>query len=297
MNDRFTDLSNKIVKYSKKIWYPNNGIKNSRSTNSWFHIDEYINPNKNKIIRNNTHTQSKNLIRCDKIQFFPNGIQRKILLNWFEFSRKMFNETIKYFRMKRFFKLKPTYSGNKLADGELKQIKKDLIAKSNNINSHVIRGAIKMAVNSYKSCLTNFKCKNIKRFRIRYLKKNKNTKILHIEHKFIHKSKNTFCSRVFKDPFRCKNNFKLQNIKKDFIIHYNVRNNKFHFLVPIEVIPKKIHNNKDTISLDPGIRTFMMGYSTKKCVDIGSNMYIKIKKYLRKIDKTRKSKHITEKKV
>ena len=105
MRKKYFDLSNKIFNNSHKIWYPDNGIKNNKISNSWFKIDEYHNPNNfRKINRNFLYKKfiGKNdngkVIKCKMIKFFPNKDQKKILLNWFEYARLMYNRTIKYFK-------------------------------------------------------------------------------------------------------------------------------------------------------------------------------------------------------
>jgi len=139
------------------------------------------------------------------------------------------------------------------------------------------------------SCLTNLKNGHIKHFRLRYLKCTKDSKCIKIEKDFISKSGLTFCPTVFKEPFclkRQKNgkleDFSLKEIKCDFLIHYNKKTNSFTLLNPIKTKPEELHKNKDTLSLDPGILTFQTGYSTNKCIEIGTNLQNKIRKYLKK---------------
>ncbi len=164
------------------------------------------------------------------------------------------------------------------------------------VNSHVLDEAIKAACTSYKSALTNYKRKNIKRFRIRYIKLQKSKKILHIEKRFISKTKNTFCKRIFREDFKCENNYQLKNIDSDFKIHYDKYSNRYTFLIPIKIDIKKC-NRKNIISLDPGIRTFMTGFSNIKCIGIGDNLKENIKKYIKKIDKIKRSKNVSKQKI
>ena len=56
----------------------------------------------------------------------------------------------------------------------------------------------------------------------------------------------------------------------------------------------KIKKN-ESVSLDPGIRTFQTCYSQNKCIKIANNLKIKLNKYILKIDKVNEDKNIKNK--
>jgi IS605 OrfB family transposase len=56
------------------------------------------------------------------------------------------------------------------------------------------------------------------------------------------------------------------------------------YVKPIKKIPRNNREN-DMIILDPGIRTFLTGYSNNKCVKIGTNLYDTVQRDLKRIDK------------
>ena len=124
----------------------------------------------------------------------------------------------------------------------------------------------------------------------------KSKKVLNIEKILISKKHNAFCWTIFKNDFKCENNFKLNQIKKDFKIHYNSKTNVFILLIPEEktYINNKVKRNK-IISLDPGIRTFQTCYSEEECIKIGDNLKETINKYLIRIDKVNNDKYIKNK--
>ena len=248
----------------------------------------------------------KTVIHSEKIKLQPTKRQRFILLNWLNAYIKMYNATIKIINGRRYNNLQIISNWKTLRTSHLKSAKRRIIKQSNikhkkfktQVNSHVLDGAIQDACAKFKSCLSNLKNGHIKYFRLRYLKQTKSTKIMKIEKYFINKDDNTFCKSVFKNPFVLKRkesneDFKLSEVSKDFIIHYDRKTNEFTLLNPIKVEQIKIHKNKDTISLDPGIRAFQTGYSTNKCLKIGTNLKTKIKKYLKKIDKINKNNDIS----
>lgn len=293
---KYFDLSTKVFKYSHSLWNPLYTNKNIVDSNSWFTINELHNPNYKEPIKTNFYKETdKQLIKCHKIRFYPNKKQQYILKNWFKSSEIMYNQTIKYLNGLLFNKQKLILNWRKLRT-LLRNIKKNIIKKFN-INAHILDESIKSACTSYKSAFTNYKRGNIKRFRVRYIKLTKPKKILHIEKRFVSKKINSFCGRIFKTPFKCENNYQLKNISNDFKIHYDVYSNRYTFLIPIEVTPIKPHNKMNTISLDPGIRTFMTGYSNKQCVNIGDGITTHLKKYINKIDKINNDIYATKKQI
>jgi transposase len=300
--DKYNSLATKITNNTDNYWLPikeNLVATNNVNTHSWFDINENCSKKKNKIINAKSKIPSvKTIIKSEKIKILPNKRQRFILLNWLNAYVKMYNETIKILNGRRITKLPIITSWKTLRTKHLKDAKKRIIKQSNSgnkkfktqVNSHVLDGAIQDACAKYKSCLTNLKRGNIKYFRLRYLKQTKDSKIMKIEKYFIDKDKNTFCNSVFKEPFILKRkesniDFKLSEINSDFTIHYNTKTNEFTLLNPIKTIQQRLHKNKDTISLDPGIRTFQTGFSNNKCIKIGTNLSPKIKKYLEKMDR------------
>ena len=293
---KYFKLSSKIFRNSYYLWNPckTNNIRNNIKTESWFNILESNNPDyKQPVITNFYKNDNNEFIKCKKIRFYPTRKQRHLLHSWFKSFIIMYNKTIKYLNQLRFNKQPLILNWRRLRK-LLINIKKDIIKKSK-INTHVLDEAIKSACASFKSAFTNYKRGFIKRFRIRYIKLSKPKKILHIEKRFVAKHINTFCSRIFKDPFRCENEYQLKNITSDFKIHYNSRDNKYTFLIPNKIYGNEKHDKLNTIGLDPGIRTFLTGYSQKGYVDINQNMTEHLKKYINKIDKVNNDKRATTK--
>ena len=310
---KYDQLLESVLINSKTYWMPNikstKNVKNINS-NSWFNIQETYSKKKNKTFNAKLKISNlESMTKCEKIKMQPNNKQRIILLNWMEAYIKMYNETLKLIKQRKLQHLPTITSWKTLRTSYLKEIKQDIIEKSEiehlkyktKVNSHVLDGAIQDACAKFKSCLTNLKRGHIKHFHLRYLKQSKDSKIIKIEKYFINNEKNTFCSSIFKNEFilkrklnkkDIKNNsgnkyvdFKLSEINGDFTIHYNQKFNEFTLLNPIKIEQIKLHQNKDTIGLDPGIRKFQTGFSNNRCVQIGNNLKPKIKKYLNKIDK------------
>ena len=291
--DKYNNLKNKIEKKSSELWLCNNYKINRIETNSWFKIKEKESKIKNKNIKSNIEFKfSKKIHKCKKINLILTKKQRIILLHWMDLHIKMYNETLKFFKQRKLNKLKILTNEKKIRTHHLKEVRNKIINNSQlknckfktKINTHVLDQSIKDACAAYKSCLSNIKNRNIKYFRLRYLKFTKPLKVITIEKMLLSKNKKTFCSSVFNEEFKFKSNFKLADIDSDFKIHYNCLTKQFNLLVPVKIIPTSKYKNNNTVSLDPGIRTFLTGFSNNKTFTIAKNLKKKLYLYLNKID-------------
>ncbi len=310
MNDKYSYLFTKILLNTDKLWLPNkknsqpnkfindinSGIENT--SHSWFDITEYLTDNHKEEYNINIDVPIVDeLVKCEKIKMYPTDTQRKILLKWMDSYNKMYNQTIKLFKEFRFNKSKYSIDWKRIRTDHLTDVKRQILNKSEleieikgkkkkvYVNSHILDFAIQDACAKYKSCLSNLRNGNIKRFRLRYLKQTKESFIVKIEKKFINSDKNTFCSTVFTESFKLQDNFQLKNIKSDFTIHYNRKKDEFTLLNPIKIKQSEEQTKNESIALDPGLRAFLTGFSNSKCVKIGSNLTNKILKYTKGIDK------------
>jgi hypothetical protein len=180
----------------------------------------------------------------------------------------------------------------------LKYIKYKIQEKSNNIKKyriqiHILDTAIKLACASYKSCFSNFINGNIKKFRVKYWKNNKNNKILEIEKECIRNNK--LLHNIFGD-------FNLILDKKEYNLDgentvkilYKEDINKYYLLVS-KKIEHQISNKTKYIGIDPGITPFLSCRTNDELINIGTNTSNKIKNYLKRIDKINKAINLTKK--
>jgi hypothetical protein len=109
-----------------------------------------------------------------------------------------------------------------------------------------------------------------------------------IEKSFFNKT--TFCPRFLGKKMLNKSNFEYNEITKDCKLHYNKINDQFTLL--FQRNGEKKYKNMIIVlyQLDPGVRTFLTGLSNNKHYEICTNIYKKLKKYLKKVDKVTKSK-------
>jgi len=255
----------------------------STKSNSWFTIKKakINNVIDMKFTANNNNNDA--IIKCSKVTIQPSDEQRRILFNWFESYRKTYNETLRIIKQLIYDDDVNRFNFRFIRTHKMKEFKAKLIEKSK-INSHILDGAIKLATSSYKSANSNLRSHNIENFNIRPIKQNKKSKIIDIERCYFHKT--GLCKRIL-GTMKTNCRFDFSTIKSDCKVHYNKLLNRFTLLVPEQIDPK-INNNKDFISIDPGLKTFLTGISTNKIYKIGDNLVDTYKHNLKRIDKLAK---------
>jgi hypothetical protein len=204
------------------------------------------------------------------------------------------------------------------------KIKPDWMGK--NVHTRIQRGAINKLVYSINSCLSNKRNGNIREFNMKYLTSKSDTGFMHfedssfpsylkkIESKYWYRDNNKQRRAVsFEDVFNDKN-----LSKKGVEIIYEKKMDRYFLQYPVDVnwFPSKDlrYDNQVSfvpskenriISLDPGVRKFMVGYDPKgTCVYIGDGANKRLACLLLETDKEedehkkyllrRKTKHLVE---
>ena len=293
-----------IIMYKKtklNIYHNKNNQKKINDTNKNLLLNfKKLQKKKNKTKKDNSD------IKKYKSQIKTNEKQLKVYIKDIKILHKQEIKDDK--KMKEIDKF---INWKNLRTNHLKNIRDEIVIKSNEeeynrIKVHILDCAIKQACTSYKSCITNFKRGNIKRFTIRNWRYNKKRKILEIENSYVTKKDDEFhiCPSIFKKmEYRYKsnsNNEKYELKKESCKILYDSEINKYKLLVNKTVTEEKYDNNNKSIFMacDQGIRTFATNLTVNKVSKIGSTVGDKIKKQLVKIDKINKkniSKRIKEK--
>lgn len=300
-DNEFNKLNNNIKKYNNVIWCPKDEIKyEPLNTNSCFSILKKNNENefKNIKLNNKITKQNTNIYKCLKVELIFDDFQKKIINRWFKSFILMYNETLKYIKLRNNNKESLILDFKQLRTYHLKETRNIIIEKSQHpnylkdtkIKTHILDKAIQLACSNYKSALTNLKNKNIKHFRIRYWKIIKDSYCLSIEPSYFTKS--SLCYNILGNVKAFYNNeiFDLNLIKTKYKCEckliYCKTTNKYELFIPEKI---ELNNNdsiekKQFISLDPGIRTFMTGLSNNDCIKINIKNN-KIEHLLMKIDK------------
>ena len=143
IEDHYDNLFKKILENTHKLWLPvkkkkqvdtfindNNGCE--YTSHSWFNITEYNAPTVNEIYNVNIKVPKMDIImKSEKIKMYPNNIQKQLLLNWMSSYVRMYNETLKLFKKNRLANIKFSLNWKKVRTLYLKNIKENIISKSN----------------------------------------------------------------------------------------------------------------------------------------------------------------------
>jgi IS605 OrfB family transposase len=193
-------------------------------------------------------------------------------------------------------KINVMFNYERLRTYVLKNIRDHIQIKSNNnqndrIRIHVLDTAIKMACASYKSCITNYVEGNIKKFKIKYWRHNRNKKILEVESEFIIGNKMFY--KVFGD-FTYKYNNEDYILQKETLkIMYVKDINKYYLLIS-EKINQKDTKSKKYIAIDQGSTPFVACRTNDELISIGSNTSLMVQNYLKRIDNINNANNLTK---
>jgi putative transposase len=276
---------------SNKLWI-NSNIKNvkSHNSNSWFDIKEIehniINIYDYKYIKPDNIEEE---LRSRKVKILPNFKQRKILKEWMDIYRYVYNQTIKYWRKSHVSK----YEVRKYFNNTI--FKKKWISGSK-IPKHTLDNAIFDVFKAIKTCRSLKKNGHINKYRIRYKKQNQNRSILKIEPSMFRIKDKFFTFCISNPSFSSGIKTEFHNekfpyeINNDTILQYNKLIDEFYLFIPINVKPVKNKENMQFCSLDPGERTFLTGYSNNSTFEICTNPRNKFKNLLNRIDTTKNEK-------
>lgn len=253
--------------------------------NTWF---DTVQSTTNQIINipDISDFKQKNDIRKTKqVEILFNKEQQKIFQSWIKAYIRMYNETLKYIKASTI----KCYNYKKLRTYHIKDIRDGILAHTN-IQAHMLDAAIKLACANYKSALTNKHLGYIKHFRIRYWRYNKSSTTIEIEKGYFRAG--TICKKIF-GMIKCKD-FDMKDVDITSSIRFDKPTNKYILCIP-EKISKFNSLLKNTISLDPGIHTFMTGVSNDRIVKYGNESYKMILSRLTTNDKIKINKNIPSK--
>ena len=270
-------------------------------TNSWFinHCSDY---KKTALINVPKCIFPKKVINCKQFDMILSNKQKNILTNWFDSCTEMYNKSLEHIRNtnklfknnivrrhmqdKKIYKIANFYNLRKNMKGT-----KQIIQQKSKIYTHVLDYSIKQLSSNLKSAITNLVRNNIKRFRIKFWKKNRPSKTIEIEKCYI--LNNVVLPNVLGEIIYKYNNkiVKLPEINNNVKINYNNIIDKYTLLIPFNNVPKVIKNKKNKlIALDLGLRVFMTGLSEKHSVEIGQNVNKIISNKLEKLNRIKNSK-------
>jgi len=153
--------------------------------------------------------------------------------------------------------------------------------KACGIPTHTLDYAVKDVCLAYKTAWANYKAGNIKKFKIRPLKKTKDNLSLVVEGQAFSKVKNSF---AYKALGEIKSTEPIMGLKKNARLKFNRIKNKFYLYLSENRVVQTKPNLKRECSMDPGIRTFQTVYDKDNYYNICTNIKSEMKPILDKID-------------
>ena len=290
---------------------------NNINSNSWFDIHKYDLYNRNDKPDNvnvNNKFIKKEIITCQKIKMILTNEQKIILNKWFDAFTEVYNEAVKYIKTNYTFtkhNITRDVINNNIDDMKIiydyYKIRKELKDKKTEIQQKYLHNgksiyinnldyAVKQLCSNIAAAKTNLLRGNIKRFRIKYWKKDRVSKTIDIYGGYI--IDNKIIHKLFGDIRYIYNGeeVNLCNMDSDVKINYNKVTDEYKLLVPIRNTNITINNKQSNlISLDPGLRTFMTGVSEDGLVKIGNNVNSIIAESIERLNKIKNNENIKNK--
>lgn len=236
-------------------------IKCSTQKHSWFDIEQF-DYGSNKVMQ--TKSIEHTSIRCKQIKITPTDLQKKVLLEWIEIARLVYNQTVNYFKhneSKSFISLRPIIKF--LFTDSFKQRINE--AK---IPVHIIDNAIKDVLKARKTAFTLLKLKYIKHFSLRGRKQSKPTQTIIIDQQDFSKVKNSFYTKSLGE-LSSSLPISRSNITHDCKLTYDHNKNIFILHSPRDVVITKTSERFNSCGIDPGLKTFLTVYNPEKeCIKI-----------------------------
>lgn len=249
------ELKNKLLQSNKFI--PSLKEFDSARKLSWFDIESYeYDEGSNQRANAKRNEISNELIRSIQIKIMFTNEQMKVINEWIELARIIYNITVKYFRKNKlcgFIRVRPLIK-QLFTSSLLKRI------KESNIPVHVIDNTIHDVCKAYKSSKALIKSGHCKYFMIRYKKLNKPRQTIVIESQDFSKTSNSFYVKTLKE-MNSSTPFNELNIKRACRLTYYKNNNMYILNVPNDTLYMKDEYKYDVCSIDPGNCSFLTIYN------------------------------------
>ena len=263
---------------------------NNINSNAWFDINVRKNNKYNKKKRKKTIFYD--YVDTLKIVIHFTDKQKQIVNKWFDDCIDVYNLTNTYIKQHinniNFKKLVNYYNLRQILTPQLKYI-----CKQHNMTKHTADYNVKHCVEMYKSSFSNHK--DINKFDIKNLDKNRRRKNIIIEPQSVSSKRNSFFTSQLGE---INTNLNLNIIKQNSVLQYDTIKNTYTIITPTNVSETKSVEQYHKCGIDIGARTFLTVYSYSNTYEIGAKISKTIddtNKKLYKIQKLTKHKKISEK--
>jgi putative transposase len=278
--------SNHVDSLSEKLWIPHKHLLSNidyiSSNNSWFSFQSWSNPiDSNKLkLDSLPKLDNNNIIKAKKIRIYPNVTQKNIFKQWIGTSRKVYNDTVNHLNLPKENREKSWMSAAKIILNSLPDWAKPIPYQVKKI---AVEDAYKAFSNGCKKAKSTGKPFQLK-YRTRKDTKQscfipssalkKDGELFNIYPTIVGKLKVSEClPSEFKDS------------------RLICEHGRWFIMVPYTVLPQSVQSNDNQISLDkvvaldPGVRTFLTGFSESNVFKIGQGDFSRIARLCSHMDK------------
>lgn len=228
-------------------------------------------------------------IRTKKIRLKPSLQTRKILKEWIETSRAVYNKGVDEIgldsKMSNFQKLRNKFVSYKSRDNVINPNVEEWML---NTPKDIRAGALNDLVSSFKGNVSRLKNGTINFFNLKHRTKKSVSQVITIPKTAIEFKKNNI--KIYKTYIKDTITHKEKNniiISNDCKLEYRYPD-RYYLIVPYKRKYKEYDKKKDIIALDPGIRKFMTSYSEDEICKFEINN--KIDKLNKEIDDAKSKK-------
>ena len=221
-----------------------------------------------------------------KIKLELNDKQKELLLKWLDDIIDVYNITNEYLKTiltnenykkeLNFINLRRTLNN---------KIRK--ICENNMLDKNTADYSVKHCIEMFKSAFSNHK--DIAKFNIRDLEKNRRRKNLVIQPNAVSKKINSIFSSKLKEV---KSSLPLNTITKNSILQYDSFKKSFIIITPKDKNEIKKIKQYEKCGIDIGVRTFLTTYSKNASYEIGTNTNQIIDRINKRLDNIKQSKDL-----
>lgn len=304
-NARIQNLSDKLYLPSFDNLYESDIRDNTFSSDSWFNIENYVNPEEPYRLKTKAIDISVNdIIKTKQIKLFLNMEQKKYMEKIIGTYRYYYNRCVSFINnyskntKTSWYLVNPSDINTKIiidVNGNpynFINMRKTLKENSPtwllpNFPVHLIDKALKECFDRFKACLDKFR-KTRKPFSFSYKSKKEIYQTINLEEQMIIPKSNGFFSRwkiqgsyVFK-TIKTHDRFEDYKIQDSSITYHRIL--KTFVLNLTHTVQSFSTNNDDVCAIDQGIRTPFTVYSTNEVMKMGKNSHRKIMKICKEID-------------
>jgi len=227
-------------------------------------------------------------MKVKKIRLYLNQSQKKTLLQWMGTTRYLYNKLLAKIEAKEEKAIFQNLRNDYIPKSKIPDEEKWMLNVPKDVRAEAIRDLCK----AYSTTFQHLKKGLIKRFKMHFRKKRSNSQSFVIPRSAINFTSNNGI-QIYKSILNENSIMKINKREKLPELQFDCRIKMFrpkvwYMFIPYSTSKKRVIENQDTqiVALDPGVRTFLTGYSPNgHAIEIGKNDINRISRLCLYIDK------------